>query len=267
MNIVLRHDTIYRYREPIFSLASELHLKPLNNARQILESFHIESEPSTLFYDYVDRFGNTVHHFTIPRYLQAVTISAISHVTTTHNSFIYRRPDAFLGYESIRPTPRTTADDEIKAWIKEFDQPHLDLLDRMTQLMSAIHNTFVYESGVTTVGDTAQDFMHNKRGVCQDFAHFLISVCRVLHIPALYVSGYLVPENMKPTASHAWVVVYPGAADSRLWLGFDPASGIPTNDRYIWLALGRDYDDVTPVRGVYWGTRDEELHVNIQIEQ
>ncbi|WP_053960758.1 transglutaminase family protein [Sulfobacillus thermosulfidooxidans] len=267
MNIVLRHDTIYRYKEPIFSLASELHLRPLNNARQIVESFQIMTSPSTHLYDYIDRFGNTVHHFTIPRHLQTVEISAVSRVITMDQPFVYRMPTGFLGYESLTPTMRTMIDEETKSWIYEIDHPELPVLERVHQLTQATHQYFTYEAGVTTVLDTAKDFMRLKRGVCQDFAHFLISVCRYLQIPTLYVSGYLIPENEAPTASHAWVAVYTGEFRSKQWTGFDPVSGTFTNDRYIWLALGRDYGDVTPVRGVYWGTRDEDLQVSIQIEE
>ncbi|MCY0909230.1 MAG: transglutaminase family protein, partial [Sulfobacillus thermotolerans] len=223
--------------------------------------------PSTHLYEYIDRFGNAVHHFTIPKHLQTVEISATSRVSTMDQPFAYRRPTGFLGYESLSATIRTTVDEEMKAWIREVDHPELPVVERVQGLTQATHQYFTYEAGVTTVLDTAKDFMHLKRGVCQDFAHFLVSVCRFLGIPALYVSGYVIPQGETPTASHAWAAVYTGALSSKQWTGFDPVAGTFTNDRYIWVALGRDYGDVTPVRGVYWGTRHENLQVSIQIEE
>lgn len=268
MNVLIRHDTIYEYNTPISSLASEIHLRPLNNRRQIVESFRLQTEPSTHIYDYVDRFGNVVHHFTIPKRLHAVRVSAISQVSTFAQPFVFRRPEGFLRYESLTQTRRTAPDPLTLEWIRDHDDPRLPPRERVQRLSLAVQNNFVYEPGVTSVRDTASDFIQQRRGVCQDFAHFLISVFRHLHIPALYVSGYIVPEGSSPTASHAWVAVHCEDTNGPAqWTGLDPVAGTITDERYVWIALGRDYDDVTPVHGVYWGSSDEHLTVTVQTEE
>ncbi len=268
MNIKIRHDTLYEYTQPISSLASEIHLRPLNNRRQIVESFHLETEPSTHVYDYTDRFGNSVHHFTIPRFLRTVRVRAISRINTFPQPFFYRQPEGFLLYESLQHTRRTVMDPLTQLWIEDHDRPGLPVRERAARLCLAVRNNFLYEPGVTTVQDTARDFIQHERGVCQDFAHFLLSVYRYLHIPALYVSGYVIPDGESPSASHAWVAIYgPDESGSREWTGLDPVSGELTDERYIWIGLGRDYDDVTPVRGVYWGNSQENLRVEVYGEE
>lgn len=268
MNVRIQHDTVYRYQAPISSLASELHLRPLNNWQQMLENFRLVTEPATRIYDYIDRFGNTVHHFTIPRFLQTVRVSAISVVSTVDQPFIYRAPTGFLRYESLHQTRRTDMDDLIQRWILAHDQPDFPLRERVQWINQALHDNFGYEAGVSSVRDTARDFVRLGRGVCQDFAHLALSVFRYLGIPALYVSGYVIPQDVSPTASHAWVVAYcHDQPSSRDWVGLDPVAGKMTDERYVWIALGRDYDDVTPVRGVYWGNSEEELEVQIHAEE
>ncbi len=268
MNIRIQHDTIYRYQEPVSNVASEIHLQPMNNWQQILEHFQLVIEPATRCYDYVDRFGNLVHHFTIPRWLQTVRVSAISVVSTAHQDFVYRAPLGFLRFESLQQTRRTEMDPLIERWLTARDQPRWSPADRAQWLIQALHTDFEYEAGVTRVQDTARDFIRTGRGVCQDFAHMALSVLRYLGIPSLYVSGYVIPVGTAPTASHAWIVVYPQESpSSRTWIGLDPVSGSATTDRYVWVALGRDYDDVTPVRGVYWGNSPEELTVHITAEE
>lgn len=123
-------------------------------------------------------------------------------------------------------------------------------------------------SGVSHVHSTVEDTLKLKRGVCQDFAHLMIAICKTLLIPARYVSGYhfvkdLVDETNYEQASHAWVEAYiPGVG----WCGFDPTNEGEVNGRYVKLAHGRDYKDIVPVKGIYKGTDRQNLEVEVDVK-
>jgi transglutaminase-like putative cysteine protease len=134
-------------------------------------------------------------------------------------------------------------------------------------IMNHIHTRFAYTPNLTCVHTHMRDVLTDNRGVCQDFSHVMIGLCRALHIPALYVSGYLYngPRDhlLGTQASHAWCEVFvPGIG----WCGLDPTNNQPTDERYIKLAIGRDYADVPPVRGHYKGTTDRKMEVEVHIE-
>lgn len=267
MRLTIYHETVYRYDRLIQGLASQLYIQPMNNERQILESFRLKVDPGTELYRYTDRFGNPVHHFTIPRRLDGLRLAAQSEVLTTSHHWSFRPPRDFLLYEATSPTVRTPHHPEIREWVEGLTLGKTTPLAQVRVLTRAVKERFRYEAGVTTVKDTALDLIRQGAGVCQDFAHFLLAVLRLYRIPALYVSGYLVPDDMRPTATHAWVMAYVGATGADEWVGFDPVTGEESNDRYVWLAVGRDYDDVTPVRGVYQGPGRETMHVHVNADQ
>jgi transglutaminase-like putative cysteine protease len=128
-------------------------------------------------------------------------------------------------------------------------------------LMGLVHGQFKYEPNTTGVHTHMRDVLREKRGVCQDFAHVLIGLCRVLKIPALYVSGYLATETA--SATHAWVeVLIPGAG----WLALDPTHNRSTDETYVKIAVGRDYADVPPLTGNYKGKTDRKLTVEVRIK-
>ena len=128
-------------------------------------------------------------------------------------------------------------------------------------LMKHVYTTLKYEPASTHVHTHARDVFRDQRGVCQDFAHVMISLCRVLKIPALYVSGYLATEIA--SATHAWVEVFiPGVG----WVGLDPTHNCQPDENYVKIAVGRDYGDVPPVMGRYKGTTDRKLEVSVSIK-
>jgi transglutaminase-like putative cysteine protease len=129
-------------------------------------------------------------------------------------------------------------------------------------LMKFVNSTLKYESFSTNVHTHARDVLRDKRGVCQDFAHVMLSLCRSLKIPALYVSGYLATENA--SATHAWVeVLIPGVG----WRPLDPTHLCQPDETYVKIAVGRDYADVPPVRGAYKGVTERKLDVQVRIER
>jgi transglutaminase-like putative cysteine protease len=129
-------------------------------------------------------------------------------------------------------------------------------------LMGFVHGTLKYEPNSTNAHTHAREVLRDKRGVCQDFAHVLIGLCRVLKIPALYVSGYLATEAA--SATHAWVeVLIPGVG----WRPLDPTHNREADENYVKIAVGRDYSDVAPVTGTYKGTTERKMEVNVKIER
>ena len=144
----------------------------------------------------------------------------------------------------------------------------LDVTDGVTDtwqaalaLMNFVHGSLKYEPNSTNVHTHARDVLRDKRGVCQDFAHVMCSLCRALKIPALYVSGYLATETAN--ATHAWMEVFiPGIG----WRALDPTHNRQTDETYVKIAVGRDYADVPPVTGQYRGTMDRKLDVQVNIK-
>jgi transglutaminase-like putative cysteine protease len=128
-------------------------------------------------------------------------------------------------------------------------------------IMRFIYGHFKYESRSTHVHTHMSDVLRDRRGVCQDFAHVMLGLCRALKIPALYVSGYLATEIA--SATHAWVeVLIPGVG----WRGLDPTHNCQTGETYVKIAVGRDYADVPPVTGNYKGTTDRKMEVSVKIK-
>jgi transglutaminase-like putative cysteine protease len=129
----------------------------------------------------------------------------------------------------------------------------------------AVHRALAYTPGSTTVRTTADEALGAARGVCQDFAHVMIAACRALDLPARYVSGYMfAPQRGTASASHAWVDVFvPGPG----WISLDPTHDGQQTDHYVRLAVGRDYSDVPPTRGVYKGVGREAMAVDVRVEQ
>jgi transglutaminase-like putative cysteine protease len=147
-------------------------------------------------------------------------------------------------------------------------KPEGDPLSALKALSARIHEAFEYESGITEVHSPIEVALEAGRGVCQDFAHIMISVARAWRIPARYVSGYLCrSRNQKDRsddgATHAWVEVW---LPSLGWTGFDPTNGVMAAERHIRAAIGRDYADVPPARGTFKGIAESELAIAVQVE-
>ncbi len=142
-----------------------------------------------------------------------------------------------------------------------------DPLTLLRELNTQIYNAFEYVPNVTAVDSPIDDILTNRKGVCQDFAHIMIGVTRMLGMPSRYVSGYLYHQRMgsersTPDATHAWMEVY---LPTLGWVGFDPTNNVLAGDRHIRAAFGRDYSDVPPTRGVFKGKAESELEVEVHI--
>ncbi len=282
MRFDIRHVTQYTYDEPVRESVMELWMQPRGGIGQRLIDFDLEIDPHAQAFSYPDVWGNTVRHFDVPHPHQKLTITASSTVETA----IISQPPESLSVEEWDRLKSDAA--RAESW--DFLHPHgyarhtealgafcethgvgaLTALDPMTaarRLNAIIFSALDYESGVTAADSPIDEALSAGRGVCQDFAHIMIAICRGWGLPARYVSGYVATaadhaDRSRPDASHAWVEVL---LPSLRWVGFDPTNNVLAGERHIVVAIGRDYADVPPSRGVFKGDADSHLSVGVSV--
>lgn len=274
MRWTIQHITRYHYASPVRESFNEVRLQPLSNEHQTVESFLLKVLPTTRLRHYHDFYSNCVHHFEIPDPHSTLSIeSRLEVITRTNHSLPSdARPagmerigeslhhdrcyDFIQGSRYIDLTP--------EAWRLALDaaQGETDVWQTALRLMRCVHERLVYQSHSTHVHTHMREVLAQGRGVCQDFAHVMIGLCRSLRIPALYVSGYLATQTA--SATHAWMEVFvPGVG----WQGLDPTHNCQPDETYVKISVGRDYGDVAPVSGTYKGTTERTLSVDVKIEQ
>jgi transglutaminase-like putative cysteine protease len=278
----IRHQTKFRYNEPVRETIMEVRLQPRTEWTQHLLSFDLQVLPRARVLQYRDHLGNTVHHFSLPGSLEALSIISTALVDVQP----FREwPDALpvsawsevdsmiadgehhemlLPSDFARPTP-LLAELAVSLGVTRQDDP-MTVLRRMNR---EIFRTLEYVPQSTRVDSSIDETLQSKRGVCQDFAHIMIALARLLKIPCRYVSGYVAPREFTQEraaagyASHAWVeALLPGLG----WVGFDPTNDRLVADRHVRCAIGRDYADVPPTKGVYKGDGRGELHVHVMVK-
>jgi len=280
----IRHVTQYHYERPVRESLMELWMQPQKTARQRLISFELDLNPAAQVFSYADSFGNAVYHFDVPQPHDKLTIVARSAVETEPPS---ERPQALdMGewdrlrsefvrgecFDFLRMHGFVQTTEALEAFVNEHNLDDLrrkDPLTAMRVLSETIYQAFEYQPGVTDADSPIDLALSAGRGVCQDFAHIMLAICRSWNIPARYVSGYLFTDRdagdrSDPDATHAWVEVF---LPSLRWVGFDPTNNMMTGERHVAVAVGRDYGDVTPSRGVYKGDADSELAVGVSVRR
>ncbi len=290
MKFRVRHRTRYHYDSPVALCQNEVRLAPrdLPGQRCLRWDLDIVPEPADLRTRY-DYYGNRVVYFAVERRHQELTITATSDVEV--------RPEGLeldlsgqLAWDELREMVRRGGEPTLlearDAMYASPQIPHLraaaryalhsfprgrPLLEAVTELMQRIHGDFAYEPGFTNIATPLAEVFRHRRGVCQDFAHLAISCLRALGLPARYVSGYLETEAppgqdklVGVDASHAWCALYlPGG----IWLQFDPTNNQFPAEQHITLAVGRDYGDVAPVKGIVLSSGEHELTVAVDVRR
>jgi transglutaminase-like putative cysteine protease len=272
MRVAVTHVTRLDFADEVSESIMDTHLGPRDDADQRVQRFHLRVEPAGHVRRYEDGFGNVAHLLTSMRphaFLQVSTDSEV-HTSLADPFTIPADSPVPLGpielVDGLSPSPlipRLAVVEELAAPFREFDP--FEAVKRMTEMINV---QFTYQSGVTDVTTSIQAVIDGRQGVCQDFAQLLIGLCRAIDIPARYVSGYIVTsghsESQAPSrganASHAWVEAF---TPSHGWRGFDPTNNLVANDRYVKVAIGRDYRDVPPTRGTYHGGGSEHLTVEV----
>jgi transglutaminase-like putative cysteine protease len=277
----IRHVTTFRYEPAVRESVMEVRLQPRSEANQRCLSFTLDVTPSANITQYRDFAGNTVHHFDIAGAHREVKVSAQSTVQVqsvpaprSSEAGDWADLDALTAgddyWEMMLPSEFAHSGDSLEDLAKELRcERRGDPLELLTELNEGIYELFSYVPNSTKVDSPIEDALRSRQGVCQDFAHIMIALVRKLRIPCRYVSGYLfhLEENGRKDrslegASHAWVE----ALVPRLgWTAFDPTNNLIGGDRHIRVAIGRDYADVPPTRGVYKGEAQSELSVAVTV--
>lgn len=284
----IRHRTTYKYAYPVSVGNHVACLKPrsLPYNQVINSSLCIHPAPLTLT-DRVDYFGNLLYFFTVTELHRELIVEAKSEVIRISDKGIILRP-TLAWEESTSSLAQDHSPESLDAHQYQFESPRIrirpdfaayalmsftpgrPMRDALVDLTSRIHRDFRFNSKVTTVRTTVEEVFKKRNGVCQDFAHVQIACLRSINIAARYVSGYLrtYPPPGKPRlvgadASHAWVSAY----DRDLgWLDMDPTNDVAPTDGHVTLAWGRDYGDVSPLRGLILGGAGHTLNVEVDME-
>ena len=282
MLLEVRHLTEYHYADLVRESVMEVWMQPQKSASQRLVSFELELDPAAQLFSYGDAFGNAVYHFDVPQPHSKLSIIARSTVETQAPAAL---PDALdMGewdrlksdfvrgenFDFLRHHGFAVETDALTNFVIEQGIDRLRASDPLTavrRMSEIIYQSFAYEAGVTDAESPIDLALSVKRGVCQDFSHIMIAICRAWGIPARYVSGYLFTDRQHgdrsdPEATHAWVEVF---LPSTRWIGLDPTNNVMAGERHIACAVGRDYNDVPPSRGVYKGESDSQLAVAVSV--
>jgi transglutaminase-like putative cysteine protease len=283
MRFRIKHITRYVYEQPASHSHNDVRLTPIDAPDQKRISFRLDVTPAAEISEYQDSFGNLTHSIDIQPPHTELVISSDSvverfalppHPATPVTFHDYLVDDAarIEGYgEFLHPSRYVPFSDRLRRFFWSV-RPQLseDITAYTERMMLYVRNQFGYDGATTNVHSTVDDILTTGGGVCQDFAHLSIGLLRLAGIPARYVSGYLAPSpNRSPDspppelASHAWVeALLPGAG----WTGFDPTHRTRTMIRHIRVAVGRDYNDLPPVSGVYnsaGGTRQMAYELKV----
>jgi transglutaminase-like putative cysteine protease len=281
------HETVYGYESPVVLSQQLLHLTPRVLEFQSLHEHRatVQPEPaeSSVRSDY---FGNPVTQIMLAAPHTSLLVRAESRVAVSARP----APVPAGTWETMRDLLRGGAPPPgplLEPMQFLYESPHVecfrdlalyaepsfaagrDMVDAVLDLTRRIHADFTFDPKATSVSTPLREVLARRRGVCQDYAHFMIGCLRTLGLAARYVSGYILttPPPGKPRligadASHAWVSVYCGQAG---WLDLDPTNNVLVDDEHVTLAWGRDFSDVTPMRGVILGGGEQTLTVHVTV--
>jgi transglutaminase-like putative cysteine protease len=266
------HRTSYAYASPVRDSFNEARLQPFSDECQTVDHFLLKVLPTARLRHHHDFYSNVVHHFEIPEPHSSLLVESQLRVTTKAQTPLAATdtpwPLSRLGelggaprvFEFLQSSRFVQISPEVWRLALDTTVGLEDTWRAALALMSCVHATMQYEPRATGVHTAAAEALRKRRGVCQDFAHVMIGLCRSLKIPALYVSGYLASETA--SAMHAWVEVFvPGVG----WRALDPTHARQADERYVKVAVGRDYADVPPVTGAYKGTTERTMSVEVRI--
>jgi transglutaminase-like putative cysteine protease len=277
----VRHKTTFLYEPAVRESVMEVRMEPRSEANQRCLSFRLNVDPPANVMNYRDFAGNTVHHFNLAGSHTQLTITAQSTVDVqtspaprASDAGDWADLDALIAsgdyWEMLLPSEFSRPTEALGHLAAELKCERRDSpLALLTELNEGIYKLFAYVPNSTKVDSPIDEALRTRQGVCQDFAHIMIALARPLQIPCRYVSGYLFHRDPKQEkdrslegASHAWVeALVPGLG----WVAFDPTNNLIGADRHIHVAIGRDYADVPPTRGVYKGEANSKLSVAVTV--
>jgi transglutaminase-like putative cysteine protease len=262
MQMHIRHETRYRYERPVKYSVQSLHLTPRRDTSQRALNWIITAPGRRL--EQVDAYGNISHLLTIEEPHREIKIVVQGIVETVDSEG--RQDDGTLSpLAYLAPTQLTTPNDDLKSFAHSALDQVTEPRARALALAEAVFGAVKYKSGTSDVADSAAVAFKSGEGVCQDHAHVYIASARSVGIPARYVSGYLYTGDASDAASHAWVDVWLG--NDIGWQSMDVTHKRPAVRTYCRLAVGRDYLDAAPVRGVRQGGGGEKMEANVLVAE
>jgi transglutaminase-like putative cysteine protease len=283
----IRHRTLYVYKEEVAASVNQMRLRPRDLSGQRLMSFSLQTKPELDSYEEgLDFFGNPTALFQLQNPHQQFEITATSRVDVSWSE--PDRPPATPAWEDVvaqlemavtpefqnalqfvLESPMVRPFPDLRDYAIRSFTPQRPIGDATMDLMHRINRDFRFRPGSTNLSTTLETVFQNRSGVCQDFSHLMIGCLRSLGLAARYVSGYLEtvapPGKVKLTgadASHAWVSLFvPGGG----WIDFDPTNRMLPGPRHITVAWGRDFHDISPLRGVLYGGGSQTLKVEVDV--
>lgn len=263
MLIRVEHTTAYHYSSPLRSSTQYLRKTPLSGRTQTVESWKL-SCPGALLTNWYDQYNNLCHTLTVAEPVAKLEIKVSGLVRTRETSGVFGIAQAELPASIyLRETPHTVSGPAILDFAAPFTSKiRSDQIAALHEIMLAIGDAVEYRKGETDVRTTGAEALEKRSGVCQDHAHIFCAVVRTLGVPARYISGYLSQgtDGKAQAASHAWAEAF---VDDLGWVGFDPANRSSATEAYVRTAVGLDYAEAGPVRGVRSGGGEETMSVSV----
>jgi transglutaminase-like putative cysteine protease len=284
MRLDIRYRTRFEYDAPVRESQNELRAAPVSDPRQQLISYRVTTTPASRVFSFTDYWGTRVDAFGVREPHEALDVIAEAAVETRRTPLFTASPhvDSLRGepfreehLEYLRPTPHADWGAGVaQEASRELAAAGPDLVSVVLALHRRVGSSMSYEPGSTYVGVEVEEVLARRVGVCQDFAHLAIAMCRSIGVPARYVSGYLFTTNdatgEDPDAeavrvqTHAWFeAAIPGGG----WLALDPTNATEVGLRHVKIGHGRDYTDVPPLRGVFGGAAVPSLGVTVDIRR
>jgi transglutaminase-like putative cysteine protease len=281
------HKTVYRYSTPVVQSQHVVHMSPRAIEGQEVKGHALLIDPApTLRTERDDYYGNRVVMFDIEQEHTELIVHAKSTISVTPPAQIDLEQgmawDAVVERISQTPPPvdlsvigyacaskHTHADAEIRDYAQRSCAEGRPVLKVAWDLITRIYDDFKFDATATDVSTPVSQVLRQRRGVCQDFSHLALACLHALHLPARYVSGYILtsppPGGVKlagADASHAWISVW---SPEHGWVDFDPTNGLMPKDEHIAIAYGRDYDDVSPISGILLGGSEHSVSVGVDV--
>jgi len=278
----IRHMTRFEYESPVSESLMEVRIHPRTDTNQRCFSFSLSVSPRCRVFSYRDHLGNNVHHFDIPgQHKELVIIGQalvelqnLAPIPDSLDPAAWQELDEIVRdgdyWEMLLPSTFAKPTPDLLKLAKDLEAVRRgDPLTLLRELNTRLHDAIAYVPSSTRVDSPIDEALERREGVCQDFSHIMIALVRHLGIPCRYVSGYLHHDpkdhvRSVESATHAWV----DAFLPRLgWVGFDPTNDLLAHESHVRTALGRDYADVPPTRGVFRGRTSSELCVAVQVTE
>ena len=276
----IRHLTKFVYSKAVSESVMEVRMHPRSDSNQRCLTFSLSVSPRCRVFSYRDHLSNNVHHFDIPgQHGQLVVIAEslveyqpLAEIPSFLAPCAWQELDAMVSegdyWEMLLPSEFACPTPALEKLARELDvRRRDDPMLLLRELNNRLYDYFSYSPRTTRVDSPIDEAIASRQGVCQDFAHIMITLVRQLGIPCRYVSGYLYHrkgdrDRSISDATHAWVeALLPNLG----WVGFDPTNALVAGDRHIRTALGRDYSDVPPTRGIFLGRTASDLFVAVQV--